>query len=59
LRRLDEVERDHIRAVLEYTHGVIAGPRGAATILGLNSNTLRSRMEKLGITAQRTRALRH
>jgi transcriptional regulator with GAF, ATPase, and Fis domain len=46
---LAEVERDHIRTVLDHTGGVIAGPNGAARILGLNPNTLRSRMEKLGI----------
>jgi transcriptional regulator with GAF, ATPase, and Fis domain len=28
---------------------VIEGPRGAATALDLNPNTLRSRMKKLGI----------
>jgi len=55
LRPLAEVEREHVGAVLEHTRGVIAGPRGAATILGLNSNTLRSRMEKLGITVERFR----
>jgi transcriptional regulator with GAF, ATPase, and Fis domain len=31
---------------------VIAGPNGAAKILDMNPNTLRSRMEKLGITVQ-------
>jgi formate hydrogenlyase transcriptional activator len=29
---------------------VIEGPRGAAQILGLHPNTLRSRLKKLGIT---------
>ena len=47
---LAEVEARHIRAVLEETEGRIAGPRGAAHILGLHPNTLRSRMEKLGIS---------
>ena len=51
---LDQVERDHIRAVLDHTRGVIAGPHGAAQILGLNPNTLRSRMEKLGVVSART-----
>jgi formate hydrogenlyase transcriptional activator len=46
---LEAVERDHILAVLGQTDGVIAGPRGAARILGLHANTLRSRMKKLGI----------
>ena len=47
---LATVERTHIRCVLEQTSWVIEGPRGAAIILGLHANTLRSRMKKLGIT---------
>lgn len=43
------VERDHILNVLKQTRGVIGGPRGAAAILDLHPNTLRSRMKKLGI----------
>jgi PAS domain S-box-containing protein len=43
------VERDHILNVLKQTRGVIDGPRGAARILDLHPNTLRSRMKKLGI----------
>jgi formate hydrogenlyase transcriptional activator len=43
------VERDHILNVLRQTRGVIGGPRGAAKILNLHPNTLRSRMKKLGI----------
>jgi formate hydrogenlyase transcriptional activator len=46
---MEEVERRHIRAVLEQTGGVIEGPQGAARILALHPNTLRSRMKKLGI----------
>jgi PAS domain S-box-containing protein len=46
---LAAVEQDHIRRVLEQTRGVIEGPSGAARILGLHPNTLRSRMKKLGI----------
>ena len=47
--RLENVERNHIRDVLEKTNWVIEGARGAATILGLHPNTLRSRMKKLGL----------
>ncbi|HET7220908.1 MAG TPA: sigma 54-interacting transcriptional regulator, partial [Vicinamibacterales bacterium] len=47
---LDRVQREHIVAVLQSTGGVVEGARGAATILGLHPNTLRSRMKKLGIT---------
>jgi formate hydrogenlyase transcriptional activator len=47
---LEQVERDHIASVLKQTDGVIDGERGAAKILGLHPNTLRSRMKKLSIT---------
>jgi transcriptional regulator with GAF, ATPase, and Fis domain len=47
---LEEMERDHIMKVLKQTNGVIDGPRGAAKILNLHPNTLRSRMKKLGIS---------
>ena len=50
---LVEVERQHIEQVLEQTGGVVAGPQGAARLLELNPNTLRSRMAKLGIEARR------
>jgi formate hydrogenlyase transcriptional activator len=49
LKTLQEVERDHILAVLQQTHGVIEGSNGAARTLGMHPNTLRHRMEKLGI----------
>lgn len=54
LRPLSLVESEHIRAVLDHTKGVIAGPHGAAKILELNPNTLRSRMEKLDIKVERS-----
>jgi len=38
-----------ILTVLKTTEGVIEGAGGAAKILGLNPNTLRSRMKKLRI----------
>jgi transcriptional regulator with GAF, ATPase, and Fis domain len=47
---LETVERDYILAVLGQTNWMINGPRGAAKVLGLNPNTLRNRMKKLGIT---------
>lgn len=46
---LEETERSHIVSVLSKTDWVVDGPRGAAKILGLHPNTLRSRMKKLGI----------
>jgi transcriptional regulator with GAF, ATPase, and Fis domain len=52
---LQDVERAHILRVLAETHGVIEGPRGAARILDLHPNTLRFRLQKLGITHSRRR----
>jgi formate hydrogenlyase transcriptional activator len=46
---LEAVEKRHILAVLKQTGGVIEGPKGAAKLLNLHPNTLRSRMKKLGI----------
>jgi transcriptional regulator with GAF, ATPase, and Fis domain len=46
---LENVERDHIAAVLHETNWVVDGARGAAKILGLHPNTLRHRLKKLGI----------
>ena len=50
--RLQEVERSHIISVLRATGGVVGGGKGAAAILGLHPNTLRSRMKKLGISSR-------
>jgi formate hydrogenlyase transcriptional activator len=46
---LEQVEKRHIARVLEQTSWVIEGDRGAAKVLDLHPNTLRSRMKKLGI----------
>ena len=46
---LDAAMATHIRRVMERTHGQIAGPGGAAELLGMNPSTLRSRMARLGI----------
>jgi transcriptional regulator with GAF, ATPase, and Fis domain len=46
---LEEVERAHILRVLHDVGWVIEGKQGAAARLGLHPNTLRSRMQKLGI----------
>ncbi len=51
---LEEVERKHIRDVLEGVHWRISGEGGAAEILGLRPTTLHSRMKKLGISRQKT-----
>jgi PAS domain S-box-containing protein len=46
---LDEVQRQHILAVLESTGWRISGPRGAAAILGVKPTTLEYRISKYGI----------
>ncbi|MCZ6635877.1 MAG: sigma 54-interacting transcriptional regulator [bacterium] len=46
---LQEHERRYIQMVLEQTNWMIAGPRGAAQLLGVPPSTLRSRMKKLKI----------
>jgi formate hydrogenlyase transcriptional activator len=50
---LEEVERKHIRSVLERAQWRISGEGGAAGILGLRPTTLHSRMKKLGISRPR------
>jgi formate hydrogenlyase transcriptional activator len=52
---LDEVDRNHILAALQHTGGVVDGPKGAARILNLHPNTLRHRIDKLGIKGSRHR----
>jgi transcriptional regulator with GAF, ATPase, and Fis domain len=47
---LEEIERQHIRDVLEQTNWRVSGDKGAAAILGLKSTTLEARMKKLGIS---------
>jgi formate hydrogenlyase transcriptional activator len=49
LPTLNEVERNHILAALHKSGGKIEGANGAAKILDLHPNTLRHRMQKLGI----------
>ena len=47
---LADAQRDHIRRTLERTNWVIAGPRGAASRLGMKRSTLQYRIRKLGIS---------
>ncbi|MGH7825976.1 MAG: helix-turn-helix domain-containing protein [Candidatus Binatia bacterium] len=49
METLENVERNHIMRTLSETNWMIHGNKGAATLLGINPSTLRSRMEKLGI----------
>jgi len=46
---LQSVEREHILRILAQTSWIVEGASGAAKILGLHPNTLRSRLKKLGI----------
>jgi len=47
---IEEVERTHILKVLQESNWKISGDDGAAVKLGLNPNTLRSRLKKLSIS---------
>jgi transcriptional regulator with GAF, ATPase, and Fis domain len=47
--KLAEVEREHIRAVLESTNWRVRGAGGAAERLGLRPTTLETRLAKLGL----------
>ncbi|MFC3559044.1 sigma-54 interaction domain-containing protein [Pedobacter jamesrossensis] len=49
---LEENERKHILSILMHCNGRIAGVNGAASVLGIPSSTLSSRMRKLGIKRQ-------
>ena len=52
-RALEEIEREHILAVLEGTGWRVSGEGGAARLLGMKPTTLEARMKKLGITRRR------
>jgi len=47
--RLDHMEARHIESVLKKAGGKVSGKGGAAELLGVNPDTLRHRMRKLGI----------
>jgi PAS domain S-box-containing protein len=49
VQTLEELEREHIRTVLEQTNWRVSGETGAANLLGLKPTTLEARMKKLGI----------
>jgi DNA-binding NtrC family response regulator len=49
---LEAVERNHILNILKQTNWIIEGPQGAATILKVHPNTLRSRLKKMGMTRE-------
>ncbi len=49
---LESTEREHIIKTLRETRGVLAGPNGAASRLGVKRTTLQYKMKKLGITRE-------
>ncbi len=58
-RSFDGVAREHVRAVLDRCAWRINGPGGAAEVLAMHPNTLRSRMKRLGLSRpQASRSLR-
>jgi formate hydrogenlyase transcriptional activator len=50
-------ERERIIGALRETRGIVAGPRGAAVLLGLKRTTLLSRMHRFGISVNSALAL--
>jgi transcriptional regulator with GAF, ATPase, and Fis domain len=54
----DAQARQHVEAALRRCLGRVDGPFGAAALLGVNPQTLRSRMRRLGVDARPFRALR-
>ena len=53
---LDQAMSRHIENVLKITKGKVHGPGGAAELLAIKPNTLRARMDKLGIRFGRKKA---
>jgi transcriptional regulator with GAF, ATPase, and Fis domain len=53
--KLSDVEKDHIRSVLESTGWRVRGGDGAAERLGLRPTTLETRMAKLGLARPKAR----
>ncbi|PKN68460.1 MAG: Fis family transcriptional regulator [Deltaproteobacteria bacterium HGW-Deltaproteobacteria-12] len=50
LRPMDQILTEELKKVLTLTNGKVEGRNGAAEILKVKPNTLRSRMKKLGIS---------
>jgi formate hydrogenlyase transcriptional activator len=47
---MEQAERSHIFQTLQQTDGVVGGPNGAASRLGLPRTTLISKMKRLGVS---------
>ncbi|PYT19923.1 MAG: Fis family transcriptional regulator, partial [Acidobacteria bacterium] len=50
---LEEAERKQILAALKQTNWIVAGPKGAAALLGMKRSTLQAHMQRLGIRVSR------
>jgi len=51
---LQDAERKQILAALKQAQWIVAGPRGAAALLGMKRSTLQAHMQRLGIRVSRT-----
>jgi formate hydrogenlyase transcriptional activator len=51
---LEDAERKQILAALKQAQWVVAGPKGAAALLGMKRSTLQAHMQRLGIRVSRT-----
>jgi formate hydrogenlyase transcriptional activator len=51
---LEDAERKQILAALKQANWVVAGAKGAATLLGMKRSTLQAHMQRLGIRVSRT-----
>jgi formate hydrogenlyase transcriptional activator len=50
---LEDVERKQILLALKQTNWIVAGPKGAAALLGMKRSTLQAHMQRLGIRVSR------
>lgn len=49
VKSFDNLQRDYIIEILQYTRGKVSGKNGAAALLQINGKTLDSKMRKFGI----------
>jgi formate hydrogenlyase transcriptional activator len=50
---LEDAERKEILTALKQANWIVAGPKGAATLLGMKRSTLQAHMQRLGIRVSR------
>jgi formate hydrogenlyase transcriptional activator len=50
---LEDAERKQILAALKQADWIVAGPKGAAALLGMKRSTLQAHMQRLGIRVSR------